>query len=399
MRTKIISFGAIGTTLLLAATIVAAQSPLQQGMDIARFQMSDDVYTAGGKFTVSELVAGDLVAAGGEMHVTGNVRRDVIAAGGQVELTGPVGDDVRVAGGDVVINSKVAGDMVVTGGDVTIGQNATIGGDLAVFGGKITMLGAVKGKLTAKGGEVAVGGTVGGDADVMAGMFTLDGIINGKSTLVADTMKFGPRSKLTQNVRYWTKAGQMNLAPARPGTAGTVYDPALAPQRGDSHMAAKWIAGIAGIWAFYSVLASALLAFIFLMLFPGTFKDAGTLLQKKPWKALLTGFLYYVVTPIAAGLFFLTIIGIPVGLLLMALYFVTVLAGSVLTSLVLTRWMEHRMKAKWHMVVLVGVSVGILIVLKLLWFIPVFGWLIKALLTFFAVGALCMSMWSRKKHA
>lgn len=399
MHIRTFSVGSVLTLLLVSAGTLSAQSPLPTNVDIARFQMSDDLYTAGGRLVVSEQIAGDLVAAGGEVHITGNVRRDVIAAGGQVELTGLVGDDVRVAGGTVVISSKVTGDMVVTGGDVTIAQGAAVGGDLAIFGGTVNILGSVNGKLTAKGGEITVNGTIGGDADIMAETFVLNGVINGKSKLVAQNMRFGPNSKLTQDVTYWTKSGAMSLAPARSGTAGTVFDPSLAPKRMDGQNAAKWVAGIAGIWAFFSIIASAVVALFFLLLFPGTFKDAGTILQKKPWQSLLVGFLYYVVMPIAIALLFFTLIGIPMALLLGAFYFFTALSASILSALVLARWMEHRMKAKWHIIVVLGVSIGILILLKFLWLIPILGWLLKMLLTFCTVGALATSLWMRKKHA
>ena len=110
--------------------------------------------------------------------------------------------------------------------------------------------------------------------------------------------------------------------------------------------------------------------------------------MKTPWKCLLYGFLYFVLLPVIAIVFLITIIGFPIALLLFAMYGFVIFFAKPLTALVLARWTELYYKKKWGKVTIFFVSIGLYVLLKLIGLVPVVGWIIVLLLILLAFGAL-----------
>ena len=125
------------------------------------------------------------------------------------------------------------------------------------------------------------------------------------------------------------------------------------------------------------------------------FADAGKLLNKKPGRTFLWGLAYFVGVPVTIIVLMVTIIGIPFGLSLLALFLITVFFAKILTAMVLERVLEIRMKRKWKMWPAFFITLGIYVVLKIISFIPILGWLACAVLCMMAFGALMITKYDR----
>lgn len=390
-----LTFAAIALSFLTLTPVFAEAPQMQQQIAIG-----DDQYVAGGNVTLGTDLPTDLIAAGGNVTLSGRVGRDLLVAGGQLDITSPIGDDLRAAGGTIRIASSVAGDVLVTGGSVVIAKNAVINGDVAIFAGTLIMDGQVKGKLTIAGGDVTVSGQVAGPADIKAETFMLTGVIGGRAKIAAQQIGLGPDARLRSGIDYWTEDGQMDFTTALAGGTGTaVYKPELKLiDRNEARTGATAALGaFAGVMGMFSLLSAALFLTLLMLFAPNMLAESGRKLMKSPGMSLLTGVLFYFLTPLLILGLFLTIIGIPLGFFGLFVYVFSVIFGSAVSAAVIAQWIEQYFKKKWHPALMILLAVAVFVGLKGLWLVPVLGWICRTLLIFMAVGALLMTLWTRGK--
>lgn len=105
----------------------------------------------------------------------------------------------------------------------------------------------------------------------------------------------------------------------------------------------------------------------------------------------LYGLLYFIATPIIAVLFMISVVGLPVGIILLMLYIITLMVTKPMTAVLLTKYWESRRpkKAKklgqWQIIFL---SLGVYIVIRLVGLVPVLGSLLVAIAVCATYGAL-----------
>jgi len=133
-------------------------------------------------------------------------------------------------------------------------------------------------------------------------------------------------------------------------------------------------------------------------LFSATMKKAADTVFNKSLTSLGIGFLFCIAVPIAAIIAFVTIIGVPVGLLLLFGYIVLILLATVITSDVAANWFNNRLNKNWNFWAISFVAFGIFIILKLISFTPFVGWLIMILVVCMAFGSILMNVnWKGKR--
>ena len=368
MQKKTTSFLAIAL-LALALPLSALAADFKAGdKTLISIPFNDDLYVAGGQVKIKSKIDADLVAAGGEVDINNDISGDLIVAGGRVFIGGNVGDDIRVAGGEIDINGNVGDDLIVAGGgSVRIFEDTEISGDLIVNGGEVKIDGRVNGKLIANGGRIVLNGTIGESAEINGGLLEMNGAINGTSKIAAEEIVLGANAAFGSKVEYWTKKGKIDF-----GKANAVYKKELGKKFNKWDFNKKGaILGFLG-FKLITVLSGALI--IFLLLFGRKFfKDASQKLEKNVWKSFGFGVLYFILTPIAAILLLITVIGIPLGLLTGAMYAFSFVFACPIIAMILTCFAEKRHKKKWSKWEFFGISVGVLIALKFIAIIPILG--------------------------
>ncbi len=280
------------------------------GALIATGAIPEDIYLAGSTVTADVQVKGDVVAAGGVVTVGGSATEGVLAAGGVVDLKGKVADDVRAAGGVVNLEGAVGHDAVLAGGTVNLLPRSSVGG---------------RGFLA--GGVVRVDGSVGGDLRVAAGKVILNGKVKGAVKIVADEVEIGKTAEVDGKIYCRSR-----VAPRiEPGATlkGEVTREEL-PQRWQRHRRwSPWSHLALGlVW----VLALGVTGMVYLLLFPAFVNAGAARIKARTWSCLGLGLAGLATVPIAALLLLFTVLGIPLGLALGALYPVLLLAGSLTGS-------------------------------------------------------------------
>jgi cytoskeletal protein CcmA (bactofilin family) len=381
---------------LVAVPAIAATMMANENLKVTA-PIKDNAYLAGGQVTIDQPVNGDLLVAGGTVLVNSKVGQDILAAGGTLILEGSA-QDLRAAGGNVLIRNAVQGDLIVAGGSVTIGSESTVNGDVFVAGGDVTIAGTVLGNVQVRGGNATIAGVLKGDADVRAESITVSGSIDGSSVLVAKKITIAPTAKIMKDVRYWMPTTEPALA--SPQIKGKVtLDPTLMSKMLEKNFSKKeatagFAAAIVGIGGFL-LLSAAFVILLLMLLTKNIFPETGRLLLKKPWTCLLYGFLFFAVTPIAAFLFLISIIGVPIGILIFVMYVFSIVFAKPLAALVLAESVSLSRKKEWGKVSVYLTAVLIYIVLKIVGLIPVIGWIVCTAAIFIAFGALMTIKWAK----
>lgn len=263
-------------------------------------------YYAGGELTIGDTVKGDLFAAGGRVTVMQPVGADAAVAGGSVDIGSTIAQDLRAAGGSVGIGSEVGGELVAAGGTVRVAESATISGPSLLAGSEVT----VNGRLL-KG------------AKIYARRISLGGEINGDARFYGQEIVFGPNARIDGNLYYASEAplpeellAKVSGRVVREKTPENLNRNAASGNRGSL----SWFHPV----FFLSMLAS---GFVLYLLFPNAVRGARESIAGAPLRSIVIGLALLFTLPPVALLLMLTVIGIPIGLGLFALYPLLLMLG------------------------------------------------------------------------
>ena len=383
--------------LTLLTCIVISTSLLSQvkfgSMVTINQPVYEDLYLAGGTVIINAPIHGDLIIAGGTININDTVTNDILVAGGNITFNGFAGDDIRCAGGSLYIMKNISGDVVVTGGKIFIEEGVTIGG-LMAGGGDITMNGIVTGNVKTVSGKLAMNGIVQKTLDCKGSDITINGTVQGPAIIAANgNFVIGNKAAFMGSVRYWSPIRNVNFKQSLKAGPAT-FDPELRFQKEQWYFLG--FASVLGmLWYIGTVL---LLIIIVEYLFGVIMKKAGETVYNATLRSLGFGLLFWIGVPVAAAIACITIIGVPVGLVLIAGYIMLLLLASVITSVVVANWSSRRTSKPWSYWKIVFAAFGIFILLKIISFTPFLGKTIWIVLACIAFGAIVQNIrWRGKK--
>jgi cytoskeletal protein CcmA (bactofilin family) len=229
-----------------------------------------DLMTIGGNIEVNAPVGGDAALAGGTLRMNGSIAQSLYAAGGQLTINGAVGRNARVAGGLI-----------------EFGLLSNVAGNVSIGGGHVITRGQIKGSLLAAGGKVLIDGAVAVDVEAHSGQVEL-----GPNARIAGKLRYASREELKRG-----PAAQVQGAVERVDLAGGWP----VPEDVEHGMGRRggWIWAI-GLLIVAGVLVAALPAF---------YARVTETVRTRFGMSVLLGFGVLVCIPVAAMLFFFTIIG------------------------------------------------------------------------------------------
>jgi cytoskeletal protein CcmA (bactofilin family) len=374
---------------VLLLSIESKAIEIKSGNNITITQpVHEDLYVTGGTVVVNAPIYGDLIVAGGTITLNDSVAFDLIATGGEIFINGYVGDDIRSAGGRLHVSGNVGGDVVVAGGTISIDKSVTIGGSMLVAGGEVMMGGTLMGQLKSGTGRLVLNGSVQKDIDCRGGKLEMNGQVLGKSTLAATDIVIGPNAEFHDDVRYWNKGSSLDFKQSlKHGQAN--FDPDLKIESGQWHYL-----GFATLLVLLWYLGAALIMiFILQYLFRATFHKAASTVLNETFKSLGVGVLFVVAVPVAIVVSFVTIVGVPLGLIFLASYLIVFMLATVITSIVAANWLNNvYYGGKWTTTRLVFISFAAFIVIKLFSLTPFVGFPIVVLMVCMVWGSILLNV-------
>lgn len=359
------ALAAIMAMILASVPVLAADFRSGADVNVASGEVvNNDLYLSGGTLNIDGTVNGDLVAAGGTVNLNGTVNGAVMVAGGTVNLNGKVTHGVRAAGGTVNVNGAIGGDLVVAGGTVIISGKASIGRDLVFASGNTSAAGPVEGNVRGIASELVLSNGVKGNVEVTAESLTLS-----------------PSANLQGNLIYISQNDAVVQAGAR--IAGTTHHNFPPPRNTGP------LSNLGGrVLAFLMALAAGLIA---TLMVPRRLEASADLIRRKPWISLGWGAIILVAVPIAAIVVLATVVGLPLALIGMGFWGMTLYLSQLPAGMIIGRSIFRQVGQQKTKTMLLAALASGLLILEILKVIPVLGFIVTLAAILFGMGAIVIS--------
>ena len=259
-----------------------------------------------------ETLAAEALLAAYHLDVQGAAARDLwLLAAGSARCSGAVAGDLRAFASAATLAGEVAGNAFVYAKGLQLATNAVVRGDAAFFGTDLICEGAV-----------------GGDARIFARSVTLGGTWGGNVRVDAEEIRVAPGTRIAGDLVYGAPkplALDPSVAVGGKVTAAARSAPAPEPRRARFALHG------------YLFLAALLVGMPFVGFCPLTAGAAVRELRLAPFRSLLAGLAALFAGPFLIAFAFSTLVGIPLALLLAALF----AALFYLSHVVVALWLGH----------------------------------------------------------
>ena len=320
--TKTLFAFCISVLLLLSFTspIHAVQFKTGTSLILARDQKIDEtIFAAGEKITIDADIAGDLHCAGQSVVITSNIKGDVLCVAQTIKITGAVDGNVRVMAQVVDLQGSISRNLNVLAQNLILSDTSFVKGDILFGVQTIDLLG--------DGGQDLAGA---GETINISGSLLRNALVNVSSLQVSD------QAKIKGDLDYTTSVEGVATISSK-AVSGQVTRHEMAPQENptkakeikEASSFAIVTVALFGVLSFF-ILACALIYFDK----HRTEKIVNTI-QTKPITSILIGLAVMVVYPISFFILLVTIVGLPLATVSLMTYIISLITGSVYTSIVI----------------------------------------------------------------
>jgi cytoskeletal protein CcmA (bactofilin family) len=306
-----------------------------------------DLFIAGDTIIIEGTINGDLIAAGRTIMMNGMVNGSIIAAAETITIGGQTTRAVRIVGNTVIVNGKIGKYLLLAGRDFKMDSSAEVGGDV-LFG---------------------------------AGSAYLDGLIKGDVRSGHEWLTVSSTATIQGKLVYTSRREANIESGAR--ITGTLSR--LVPQEKEFKY------GFNIWWLIISFFMSLLVGIVLILLAPERVKKVTDSIRRRPWASLGWGTVLLIVTPIAALIVCVTIIGIPLGLISLILYAITIYITQIIVGLFIGKWIIGNFGQVKTKAALIGALALGLAIFRLLRLIPYLGFIMGLAAVLFGLGAILIS--------
>lgn len=324
---------------------------------------------------VDDNLTGDVYVFAGKAEINGRIDGDLMVFGGTVVLNGEVTQDVRAGAGTIYVNGAVGQNLTVGAGQIFFGEDATVGNSVVAAGGDVNLDGQTMGKVLLGGGAARLAGSYGSDVHAQADTFkVMPGVVVAGS-LIADaytSVDVAPDAQVM-------KENMVKVVP---------QDQQNRPNREEKM---KSVGGVLVKAAMIEFLIKLMISFVsgsVLIYFLPKFVKAvthQTLLS--PMANFGWGLIYLFMTPIVILLTLMSVVAMPISGLITLIYFGTMMMAGTLVAVALGEKLVHGAKVKIFKNPYLSFGVG-LVVLKLVGFLPILGWMVSFVAFTIGMGSL-----------
>jgi len=338
--------------ILLAGFVSAAKDSF-----VLDSEKSQNLYLTNSEVAIDSSLYGDLFAFSQRVDINGLVRDDVNAVTSLFDLQGTVGSDVRLISTTTVIDGTVFGEVMIVGNYVKITKDSAIGGPVNI-----------------NANTVIIDGTLKGDLNVKADKVILNGIVEGNAVITTSSLELGPDAKIMGDL-----SSTRNVDETSTHVDGIVTK--LKGRDDPSNFTSITLSRI-GLFLMIFLIGTALI----LCSRKSTEKTAKAMYSKF-LLSMLIGFVALVVAPFVAILLLFTVVGLPLALLIVAIYLMLLILAAGFSAIFIGKLNTKIVKKKnslW-LELLIGA-----LALALVSIIPVIFALVLVFIGFVSVGAMLL---------
>ena len=354
-------FSTIIMSIILCSSALATRFEGGQSVYIVdTVTINDDLFAGGQNVDVNGHIRGDLIISGMSGTLDGEVDGSVMAFVYHFKMSGHCRNSVRAFARRIDVDGHIERNLMVFGEEVILGEQGWVEKDVHVGANKILIQGRIGGKLEGGGGEVYISGQIDEDVRIEARSVVIQptAIIGGNLTTVGEKEpKIEPGAQILGLTSH--------SLPQKKEGGGYSFGDFL----GD-----RW-----------SFLALALIGGILLALFRGFTREVTGYIQTHLLKSLGLGFVFFVCLPIAALISVITLVGIPVGLTVLAGWLLLFYLSKVFAAIIIGEWTFRRLRRGRMPGLFWSLLVGLVIIILVLK-IPYVWLVVKLAIIFLAFG-------------
>lgn len=353
-------------TVFAAVPVLAADLRSGDTVTVASGEVVDgDLYVAGTDIIIDGTVNGDVFGAGQTLTINGVVNGGVSFAGQTLTINGEIAHGVRLAGQTINVSGSIGRDLVAFGSEVMVSSTAKIGSDLVLGAATARINGDVSGNIVGGVGEATITGGVGGNIE-----------------LETEELTIASTAAIQGNLTYTSESEADIQTGAQIGGTTTHKAPEIKEPAGP-------LADIGGkVIAFLMTLLTGI---VIILIVPLRAEAVAISIRHKPWLSLGWGAIIFCATPIAAIITFITVVGVPVGLLSLTIYGIAIYLSQIAVGLFIGYWIISYFGKVESRGVLVGALALGFAILTLLKLIPYIGFALWLATVLFGIGAIAMS--------
>jgi hypothetical protein len=276
--------------------------------------VNGDVFVFGEKITINGNINGNLYCAGATIELTGGVENDFFGVAGTITADGDIGDDLRLAGRTVYFNGQTGEDAIIAAIQADTDESSHIGGKGIFAARTLTTKGHIAGELITGVERIYLGGTIDGDTHIRCNYLDPDTNLNIGGNLI------------------YQKPEPITL-PQAAKIAGAIQHTMTEPEKS---FVAIIGAAAASVFFFFMIIyriisffALSLLGILCIALFPKPSATVMKTITTKFWWSTLTGLILLISLPIISILFISTVIGLPLGILGLMLYLISLYTAPI----------------------------------------------------------------------
>lgn len=366
----------IAIALFLSIPFSASQAfevKVDNSIKLNKEEIADgNVYASCSDMTIDGTVNGDVIAVCKTITINGTVNGDLIAFSNNLTINGDIKGSARIAGASLNINGRVGHNVNALGNEINLSSNSLVNWDVLIAGVNGIFNGNINGNLHGYITTATISGKIGKNINLnitdertapgQGGLLiTKDAVIGGGLTYLAK-----------QDARIESASSVVGL---------TIKQPVKSVPRSPMNVLAK---------IFYTASSLILIALVLVSLKKKAVTDIVKIMESKWWQSLLTGLSILIVAPIIILLFVFTIIGIPLALIMLAAYFVSLMLAVIFPSIFISDLLFKKIFKK-PVNIYASLITG-LIIFAMLISLPFIGWLISFLSLIWGLGALLITI-------
>ena len=224
-------------------------------------------------------------------------------------------------------------------------------------------------------------GTIAKDLSIMAGSIRLSGTVRGDVVLQGGEIQLLEGTVIEGSLLY-KSPGEATIHP------GARISGEITHEKVEWEGPLEWEKQHRGGYGIVFSLTLIVAAVVLYLVFPRFTMSAAGRVSASPWASLGIGLVVLIVTPFVAILLMATVLGVWVGLTLLALYFVALIPGLLISCFFLGDWGARRLKRDVTSTGRRLISVAVVIILLgLIQLVPVIGGLLLFILLLSGLGA------------
>ena len=324
-----------------------------------------DLFVAADRTQINGDVDGDLIVFSHSVTVNGHITGDILGFAAELTVNGPVDGNVRAFSQMIVISSNIGKNVMAFGSEMNLRDTAKVGGTITLFTG-----------------DTELNGTVAGDLLAFGGNFDINGVLGHDAAFRSDTLSIGPSAEIKGHTKF---EGNREAEVSPSAKLGSPVEFTLKKRSHETdYSSARFYWHQTLLWG-----ASFVFGLAVLLLAPGFFFDAERAC-KKVGQSIGLGLLFLFVTPIAAIIVCITIVGLGVGISAIFLWVIAIYSAQVYVG----SWLGERILGE-------GVGVGSalgrlavgLLILRAVHMLPYIGGWIAFIVVAWGMGAMVLALY------